>query len=146
MTTKEALNIVLTTLKSGVDGLPQNEKLKVEIPESVEDYRLSHPNGALLVVYRGSEYNEAGVKGYVAQKRDMEIGVIIIARRKTSGKTPEEYIDFVLDTLSGIIPDGLIFNNSKVRALSDEWIKEENGVWFYAVTFLFPNDFKETSL
>ena len=114
MGTKDALNLVLSVIKDAMESLPKNERLKAEIPVSIEDYKLSHPNGALLVVYRGSEYENADVTGYVVQKRNMEIGVILIVRKKQSGKTPEEYIDFVLSALSGVTIEGLTFNKKKI--------------------------------
>ncbi len=145
MRTIDAMNFIVSKLKSAFEELPESERLKVEIPESIEEYRLTHPNGAALIVYRGSDYEDAGVSGYTVQKRNMEIGVIIAARRKSERMQPEEYIDFVLDKLSGTKTEAK-FNSKKIHAVQDEWIKEENGVWFYGVTFAFPNDFTEESL
>ncbi len=145
MRTIDAMNFVVSKLKTAFEELTESDRLKVEIPESIEEYRLTHPNGAALVVYRGSDYEDAGVSGYVVQKRNMEIGVIIAARRKSERMHPEEYIDFVLDKLSGTETEAK-FNSKKMRAVQDERIKEENGVWFYGVTFAFPNDFVESAI
>ncbi len=142
----DAMNFVKSKLETAMSDLPDAEKLIVEIPESIEDYKLSHPNGALLVVYRGAEFEQANVSGYTVQQRNMEIGVIILARHKHSGKKPEEYIDFTLDVLSGKDVSSKFNKQKKITAVSDEWIKEENGIWFYGVTFNFPTDFIEEDL
>jgi len=145
MRTIDAMNFIVSKLKSAFEELPVSKRLKVEIPESIEEYRLTHPNGAALVVYRGSDYEDAGVSGYTVQKRNMEIGVILAVRRKSERMQPEEYVDFVLDKLSGTETEAK-FNSKKIHAVQDEWIKEDNGVWFYGVTFAFPNDFVEEEL
>lgn len=145
MKTIDAMNFVGSKLKTAFEELSESNRLKVEIPESIEEYRLTHPNGAALVVYRGSDYEDAGVSGFTVQKRNMEIGVILVVRRKSERMNPEEYVDFVLDKLSGA-ETGAKFNSKKVHAVQDEWIKEENGIWFYGVTFAFPNDFVESAI
>lgn len=140
MDVKEVMQLLETKLNNAVFSLDAGDKVIVEIPRSVEEYKLSHPNGALLIVYRGSQYRDIDMAQFTAQERDMEIGVIIAVRTRKQGMQPFEYVDYVLDTLAGIE----IFNKTKVgriAAAEDEFLNEENGVWYYAVTFAVPTEF-----
>lgn len=142
MTIKEALNLVKTTLETAVSNLEAADKVLVEIPRSVENYKLSHNRGALLIVYRGSDFQQSEIVQIVAQNRNIKIGVIAAIRKKITGMSPEEYLDFLADSLSGIE-----ITNKLSRALTfvedDEFLDEVEGVWYYACTVVIPTDFFE---
>jgi len=139
---EEMKQFIVTQLETAMLSFPPDERLVVELPVSVDNYALNHPRGALLIVYRGSNYTSKGFAQLIAQNRDMEIGVIICARNLRRGKTPEDYLDFVIQSLSGI---EIISKRGdrKIYCQEDEWLKEENGIWWYAATFIVPTEFWE---
>lgn len=142
MTIKEALNLVQTTLETAVSSLEAVDKVLVEIPRSVENYKLSHNRGALLIVYRGSDYQQSELVQVVAQNRNIRIGVIAVIRKKLTGMSPEEYLDFIADSLSGIeIVNKL--SRALIHIEDDEFLDEIEGVWYYAATVVVPCDFIE---
>jgi len=134
-------NIIRVQLEHAENNLSTHLRIPVEIPPSIENYKLSHPIGAYLVVYRGSSYKDKGTRPKIAQDRDVEIGVVVVSRFRNE-YTPEDYLDFAIKSLSGLEMTAKR-SDRKVYCASDEWIKEENGVWWYAATFVCPVDFFE---
>jgi len=92
----EIKNIIKTKLEEAINNsLMGNLRIPVEIPPSIENYKLSHPIGAYLIIYKGSNYNDKGTKPKIAQDRDVEIGVVVVARFR-SEFTPEDYLDYAI--------------------------------------------------
>lgn len=142
MAIKEAKDIIRNKLEADIALLPEAERVPVEYPRSVDDYALNHPKAAYLIVFRGGKYSDSKDPNIIVQDRDLEIGVIAVVRNMAEGKTCEEHIDFIVDSISGIELNSFR-TDCKIQAISDEWIKEEDGVWWYAVTFKVPVDFIE---
>jgi hypothetical protein len=142
-------NAIVDILKNAMLTLPEKERLVVEIPDSVDNYKLNHPRGAVLVVYRGSNYIKKNINDFLAQDRDIEIGVIVIARNIKSiannSMSPDDYLDFVIDKLSGQVIDNKR-EEKKIYCKGDEFVDEENGVWTYLATFVVPIDFFEEDI
>ncbi len=62
---QEVKERIKSILVSAIDsGVPPQFKIPVEIPTSIEQYKLSHPIGAYLVIYKGSTYRHKDVKKY----------------------------------------------------------------------------------
>ncbi len=143
MTIKEIKNKIIDTLETEIAKLDTVCQLPVEVPISIEDYKLNHPKGAYLVVYRGGNFSKTKVAQAIRQDRDLEFGIITVIRNTAKGMLPEEYVEFAIESLSG-----LEIETPRAERLayviSDEWIKEENGIWWYAVTLTVPVDFLET--
>jgi hypothetical protein len=137
---KEIKNTIKTLLETRINSILGTElQIPVEIPTSIEQYKLSHPIGAYLIVYKGSTFRQKDVKNIVAQDRDIEIMVVVTARYRTA-MTPEEYLDFAIDTLSGYQTQSKR-TDRMIYCSQDEWLGEEAGVWSYAATFVVPVEF-----
>lgn len=137
---RELKNLIKSTLESAIDSyLSPVVKIPVEIPTSIEQYKLSHPIGTYLIVYKGSTFRQKDVKNIVAQDRDVEIMVVVTARYRVEF-TPEEYLDFAIEKLSGYKTDSKR-TDRMIHCVSDEWLGEEAGIWSYAATFVVPVEF-----
>ncbi|WP_337871618.1 Gp37 family protein [Ignavibacterium sp.] len=120
--------------------LTAEQRLNIEIPLSLDNYKLTHPIGSYLVIYRGSLFAQTDVRNIIAQTRDLEIMVVVVARAGFV-KTPEEYLDFIINEISGVEIADLKRTDRRIYCKEDEFIGEENGVWSYAATFVVPNEF-----
>jgi len=141
MTIKDAKDIIKNQLLKDIALLPKAERVTVEYPKSIENYQLTAPTAAYLIVYKGGKYSESKTPNIVLQDKDMEISVVIVSKN-LAGKTCEEHIDFIADSVAGIEIDGMR-PDGKIIPVSDEWIDETDGVWKYAITFKVPVDFIE---
>lgn len=111
------------------------ERVLVEQPVSIENYKLSHPKGSLLVIYRGSTFEDSQSENSILQNRNIEIGVIAVVRASYTGKAVEEWVQLIIDTVSGL---WIKENYKQIYVSDDEFLKEENGVWWYVVTVRVP--------
>jgi|YNPBryulayer2012_1023412.scaffolds.fasta_scaffold03782_2 hypothetical protein len=142
---KEIKEYIKNTLQAEMnEKLPLNLRIAVEIPGSVSNYVLTHPIGAYLILYEGSEFVKRELVNYIAQDRNMKIQVYIICRHRNE-MTPEEYIDFAINSLTGA-EISVNKNDNKIYCLKDEFIGEENGVWTYVATFIVPEEFFESKI
>ena len=128
---KEALEAAILELEDPGDVV------KVEYPLSVEEYKLNHPRGALLVFSKGGDYKDSKLESAILQDRNMQIGVIAVIKKKQSGMEPEDYIDFAKETLTGL-EISVDRGDHKSYPIQDEWIKEEGGEWWYGLTVVIP--------
>ncbi|MEG8946607.1 Gp37 family protein [Rosettibacter firmus] len=136
----EIKNMIKSNLEAAVSNLPQQLRIPVEIPISIDQYKLSHPIGAYLVIYKGSSFKQKDVKNIIAQDRDIEIMVVVTARYREEMK-PEEYLDYAIEQLSGYQTD----SKRTVYCSQDEWLGEEAGIWSYAATFVVPVEFFQSN-
>lgn len=142
---KEIKELIKLLLEESIrTKLSPQLQIPVEVPTSLEQYRLSHPIGAYLVLYNGSSYEQKDVRNIVAQNRNIEI-VVVATVRYRSEYTPEEYVDLAISTLSGY-DTGAKRTDRMVYCIKDEWLGEEAGVWSYAATFVVPVEFFPVSL
>jgi hypothetical protein len=142
MTIKEAKEFIKTILDAKVLDLPVSQRIPTEFPVSIEEYILRHPLGTILIVYQGGSYKQKSAPGIVHQDRDMGFWVVPVIRHLEGKMTPEEWIDFVIDSLSGEEIE-VERANRKLSAANDEFIDEENGVWKYGITITVPELFIE---
>lgn len=133
----EAKKIIKDKLDLEILSLPESERLITEYPLSIEEYKLNHPRGALLIVYKGSDFQKSKVEGFQIQPRDLQIGIIAVIKKNNGSKDPEEYVDFIKDSLTGIEIQ-VEREEKKTYPVKDEWLKEESGEWWYAVTIIVP--------
>lgn len=126
-------------LETAVSELSAQLQIPVEIPTSIEQYKLSHPIGAYLIIYKGSTFKQKDVKNIIAQDRDIEIMIVITARYREE-MTPEEYLDYAIEKLSGKETESKR-TDRRIYCVSDEWLGEEAGIWSYAATFVVPVEF-----
>ncbi|QKJ99926.1 MAG: hypothetical protein HND40_10320 [Ignavibacteriota bacterium] len=141
---KDVKELIKNLLTDAILTLPPQLQIPVEIPTSIDGYKLSHPIGAYLIVYKGSTYRQKDVKNIVAQDRDIEIMVVITARYRED-YTPEEYLDFAINKLSGYQTDAKR-TDRMIYCSQDEWLGEEAGIWSYAATFIVPVEFYQVGV
>jgi hypothetical protein len=118
-------------------------KLKTEIPDlKVEgfpdrwnEYRMIHPKGAILVQYTGSRFvdTELGFQS-VQQLRNLEFGIVLIIKGLRDRTGAYTYIDSIVSTLTGFEPTDCL----KMYPVSDDFLAEENGVFYYELKFIIP--------
>lgn len=116
-------------------ALPSDDKLDVLIPDSIDNFKLSHPIGAVLITYKGSQFSDAKVNYNVSRLRDLTFTILLIARK--SDRYPEEYIDLLIDKLSGIETTAKRADR-QVKVIADEFVDETSGVWTYAIDIVAP--------
>lgn len=127
-------------LQQDLNLLEAGRRLIVESPVSIESYKLSHPLGALLVVYRGSTFEDNELANAVKQHRLINIAVMAVVRNSPNNTPVEEWVEFVINSVSALTTDA----SQLTTVTEDEWLKEENGVWWYGITVSVPTDFLKT--
>lgn len=130
--------ILIQRLEQVFSPLPEPDRLIIETPPSVSSYILNHPVGALIVLYNGSSFVESEIHS-VYQARECEFVIVCVVRRRGTGRTPEEYVDFVIQALNGVTVPGS--RHDRITCERDEFWGEENGVWMYGITFRVPSEF-----
>lgn len=137
---QEVKELIKSTLEAAINaGINPQFKIPVEIPTSIEQYKLSHPIGAYLVIYKGSTFKQKELKNIIVQDRDIEIMVVVTARYRQE-YTPEQYLDYAIEKLSGKETDAKR-TDRRIHCINDEWLGEEAGIWSYAATFVVPVEF-----
>lgn len=100
-------------------------------PEKPHDYRLNHPQGALLVSYAGSRYTSPAATTYVMQPRDLRVSVMVVMRQLNGRGGAVDAVDAVRHALLGHrLPDC-----KPLRAVSDTYLGVAAGLWQYALDF-----------
>jgi len=128
----EIESAIIERLKSKITDL-----LVEGYPDDPESYKLLHPKGALLVRYSNSTYSDPDSMGVVSQDRKMEFEVNVVARNLKNRKDKEaragayEYLEAVRYALAGFKISGI----NKMFPTRDGFVKEEGGIWVYAMAF-----------
>ena len=133
----DARKLLKDKLELDMLSLPAGDRIKVEYPLKVEEYSLNDPRGVLLLVFKGSEYQKTDIENYIKQDRDIHIGVVIVVKKASSGMQPEDYVDFVRESLSGIEIQ-VNRQEKKTYPIKEELLKEESGEWWYGITIVVP--------
>ncbi|MGK9367525.1 hypothetical protein ACSSWA_01330 [Melioribacter sp. Ez-97] len=150
---REAIKIFEDALGEAALELPRQDRVSVERLRTLDQYKLAHPRGILGILYGGSTYENTSRGRTLLMKRLMLINVAPIIRfvdnsiqpsEKFTSMMPAEYVDFVIDKITGIE----VFNHlpgyeRKVYPIRDELIDEQDYVWKYLVTFAVPVDLIE---
>lgn len=147
---KELRIFVEDALRAGVSSLPQKHQVIVENPRSVEKYQLNHVKGSLLVVGKGAEYRgengkPSNIEQNIIQDKDYQFAVVCVIRKLDDGMEPEEYLDFAEQTISGLELEVRRWWR-KIYPVESEFLKEENGIWWYMITFAAPMLFAEKEI
>lgn len=140
MPTDSVLQLIESVLGTAVLEMDDADMVEVTRPASLEGYKLNHPKGALLILHQSSEYGEERMQGEVVMNRIMNVTVYALIRAGKSGMLPHEYIDFITDTLGGMVMNNR-FSTGIVTPRSDEFVFEEQGVWCYGVTVTVPVEY-----
>lgn len=147
---KELKNFVMEKLQLDVAVLPQKYQVITESPRSIEKYQLNHVKGALLMMGKGADYKgddsrPSKAENCIIQDKDYQFAIVTVIRKLDDGMDPEEYLDFVENSVSGLEIDNHRWWR-KIYAIESEFIKEENGVWWHMVTFSAPLLFTEQAV
>jgi hypothetical protein len=153
---REAVRIFEEKLASALKTLEQQNMVSLERIRTLDQYKLAHPRGVLGLLYGGSNYESVTKGRTLIMKRTLLITVAPIIRFADNPiqpsenyrvMMPAEYVDFVVNNLSGItVFNHLSENERKVYPVRDELLKEEDYVWTYLVTMGVPLDFIERYL
>lgn len=121
---------------------------KVEVrawPDSPRDYRMTHPNGAALVIYRGSKFNHhATANQLVSYEDEFELG--LVSRTLREPNTPDaadiargigiyDLLETCRNTLLGWTPQQA---SGSVRIVSVDFDDYAEGTWGYSLRFAIP--------
>jgi hypothetical protein len=101
--------------------------------DRLKQYRLVNPVGALLVVYRGSEFGEPESTDCIVQEERVFFDVIVVAKDLRGHRGIYSRIDAVRTALTGYrVPDC-----GRMYPVDIAFVHEAGKTWFYAVTFAF---------
>jgi hypothetical protein len=139
MTIKEGIEKIKTELEYNMNLLDESERLEIlDNIVSIEDYVFTSPIGSILIIYKGSSFGENQSHNVTRQTRTAEIGLILVINKHAlKTKSIEDYIELILNSVTGMCIDDYMPS----YLVSDEWIREEKGVWWYAVTVAFQLNF-----
>lgn len=99
-------------------------------PDDPANYRLRHQRGAILVGYRGSEYEESQELDEVVQFRTMGFDILLLSRNLSSHTGAYRHLEAIRAVLTGYVADG--FEPMRVRA--ERYLGHTDGVWSWVVT------------
>jgi hypothetical protein len=99
-------------------------------PEKVEKFRLTHPQGALLVAYRGGKYSKPLTTDAIVQTRRMEFVITIQARSLRSNLGAYQMLEGTAAALTRFDACGV-----KLYPVDEAFVDFENTVWVYAMHF-----------
>ena len=108
--------------------------LKIEsFPSGFQDYlnKFTHPKGALLIHYAGSDYSEPNNHNLIEQTRKSFFDIYIILKNLIKADEACNYLEQVRNILTGFEVSGC----EKMFPLNDDFILEQNGIWIYAIKF-----------
>ncbi len=121
---------------------------KVEVrawPDRPRDYRMTHPNGAALVIFRGSKFAHHATAGQLVTYEDeFELGLVSRTLREanTPGATDAalgvgiyDLLETCRNTLLGWTPPTA---SGQVRIISVEFDDYVEGTWGYSLRFGVP--------
>lgn len=137
----EAMEYVEQLLKDAVAQLPDREKVDVERPGTIEGYRLSHGRGSFLIVPGKGTLDNKEFPNTIIQDHDMMIYVYPVIKYISGRNEPADYVDFVMDTLTGVeIQPAEGSKRADRQMYATDWtvVKEEHGEWWFLVGVVLP--------
>lgn len=137
----EVMNFVERLLKEAVALLDDKERVAVEQPPTIESYHLSHQRGALLIVPGKGLLDNEEFANTIVQKHNIMIYVYAVVNHIPGRRSPSDYVDFIMDTLTGteILPEEGSKRGDRQMYCTD-WtvVKEERGEWWFLVGAVLP--------
>jgi hypothetical protein len=104
-------------------------------PEDPDAYTMTHPKGAVLVVYKGSTYGQALATDAMVQTRAMGFELVILVRNLRKHQGAYGVIDALRQGLAGWQPPQA---GRAARITRDEFRGREGSVWQWAVAVEIP--------
>lgn len=153
---RQAFEAFENVLEPAISALDNRDKISFERATSMDGFEPKNARGGIGILYGGSAYEKTTRGPALIMKRILKINLLISAKfidnpnqrtENISAMMPAEYVDFIIDALSGI----KVFNHlpeyeNKVYPVADEIVGEENNNWKYLVTMAVPVDYLEKSL
>jgi hypothetical protein len=129
--------------------LPDQSLPKVEVrawPDRPREYRMTHPKGAVLVIFRGGVYTHQATAGQLVRYEDeFELGLISRTLRDAasaqdssdaaSGVGVYDLLETCRNTLLGWTPQSA---NGPARIVRVDFDDYAEGVWTYSLRFSIP--------
>lgn len=100
-------------------------------PDDPANYRLTHPNGAILIAYGGSQYAEPRTLDRIIQDRQAEFDLTLILRHLRGPTGAWTRLDGIRLALTGARVDG---GGSRLRPVRDRFVSHDNGLWRFEMT------------
>jgi hypothetical protein len=100
-------------------------------PENLTNYQFIHPVAAILVQYRGADFERSKTLSEIHQVARLEFACVLISRGLRTHAGAYAYLDQIRASLTGYQINGL----SKMQPVSEKFIDEQTGVWFYETVF-----------
>lgn len=148
MSTVGELESAIVARLSAALTLPGQAHPKVDVrawPERPRDYRMAHPHGAALVIYRGSKFTHRATAGQLVPYEDeFELGLVSRTLREANAPGTVEaalgvgiydLLQTCRETLMGWVPQ---FASGQVRVISIEFDDYVEGTWGYSLRFAIP--------
>lgn len=130
--------VINTIINDIVDKLKDNiTDLKVEhFPDNIDEYRLIHSKGAILVAFRGYSDSEPEELGFIQQITTIEIGINLVVTGLRDKNGAYSYIDSIRAALTGFTPTDCF----KMYPVSADFLNEDAGRWEYGLIFRTTTD------
>lgn len=107
------------------------DKLHVaSFPDKPDAFKMSHPNGAVLVAYGREVYSKPRDLSLVVQERKIEWDISILTRNLRTHVGAYDVLDAVRMLLTGWRTEGC----SKLMPVRAEFIDQNQGVWTHVLT------------
>lgn len=116
---------IIERLGEHVDGVPIEP-----FPDNPASYRLRHQRGAILVGYRGAEYEMPQEVDEVVQFRTLTFDVLVLSRNLSSHTGAYAHLEAIRGALTGHVVDP--FEPLQVRA--ERFMGHAEGVWSWVLT------------
>lgn len=129
MKTQPILDSVLAHLAS---RLPD---VSVELfPDDAVRYFLAHPVGAVLIAYRGSDYETSQDVYWVNQKRGIELVFTVVNRSQWGDAGSLQTLDLVREAIVGFEA----INCKKASIHKEGFLEHVKGLWLYEMSVILP--------
>lgn len=100
-------------------------------PEQPKQYRLLHPQGALLVQYDSSKFSDHETLAVVTQQKDYKFTITSMLRNLRQHNGVYEVLSGITLALLGFELPGY----TKFRQTSEAFLFEDAGIWAYTQSF-----------
>jgi hypothetical protein len=124
---------LLALLKEGLMTPAGTPDWAVEdFPDKPQSYRLTHPNGAVLVQYTASQYGKSETLDWVVQQRQQHWRLVLLGRQQYGAK---KGVVTMLNRLTRLLPGKQLGACEPIQLLRDYFVRQDEGLWEYCIEF-----------